>query len=428
MVSVLKVLFINILAILILSVSLLSAKEGDLWQTVGNVSVRQEPNSNSSIISYLKQGTIVEEIEQQGNWIKVKTQKNGVIGWVYKPMLTPATKDALKQCEGIQGFTAVCPVQKDIKVPQDKPIGKVSSEVPPGLKAQNIKDQNVSVQNVPVFSGVQMPSLKLQEQEQVINRKETDTKIISAEKLLTDADLSLGVRENGLVSQDSFLSGSSYIVGPERLAIVKMSSSDINRIVCPVDIKDVVYSEEKGIQVKISGKNAFVKFLVKRIGGKETYSKIPVDIYVVCGDKVYSLLAMPERTPPATVYLEDKEQKIKEIVEKNLTIPYERRIVNYVKELMSGRPLPEATYSRVEKEYKFYQEIELKEKGQYVIEGEGLMIRVFYITGKKQGVEIREKDFLRKEITDNPLAISIDKLKLNPGEKAILLILERVRG
>lgn len=151
-------------------------------------------------------------------------------------------------------------------------------------------------------------------------------------------------------------------------------------------------------------------------------------MYVVCGDKVYNIIAMPERMPSVNIYLEDKEQKIKELLEKNATIPYERKIVNYVKDFMSGKIPPEATYSPVEKEYRIFQDVEVREKGSYVIEGEGLTVRVFHITGKKQGIDIREKDFLRKEIIQNPLAISLDKLKLNQGDRAILLIIEKTRG
>ena len=53
---------------------------------------------------------------------------------------------------------------------------------------------------------------------------------------------------------------------------MRLSNSDINRVICPVDIKDVIYSEEKGLTVNLSGKNAFVKFLVVKKDGKEMYS------------------------------------------------------------------------------------------------------------------------------------------------------------
>lgn len=401
------------------------AKEGDLWQTTGNATVRKSPTVNSEVVSYLKQGVVLQEIEQQGNWIKIKSQKSEISGWVHKSLLAPVTKELSTGCQGVEGFSAVCPVQKEVKIPQGMAVntpvaqmGNLKANQMPAIPQQAPQAVIPALpQNVPVPQSITTPG-------KVSGQSATGN--VSAEKLISGD--SLISEQFAFESKHDTLAGNSYIVSPEKTTMVKMSSSDVNRIVCSVDIKDVVYSEEKGLQVKISGKNAFVKFLVKKLGGKETYSTIPADMYVVCGDKVYNIIAMPERIPSVNVYLEDKEQKIKEVLEKNATMPYERKIINYVKDFMSGKIPPEATYNSVEKEYKIYQDVEIREKGDYVIEGEGFTVRVFHVTSKKQGIEIREKDFLKKEITQNPLAISLDKLKLNQGDKAILLIIEKTRG
>lgn len=401
------------------------AKEGDLWQTTGNVTVRKSPTVNSEVVSYLKQGVVLQEIEQQGNWIKIKSQKSEISGWVHKSLLAPVTKELSTGCQGVEGFSAVCPVQKEVKIPQGMAVntpvaqmGNLKANQMPAIPQQAPQAVIPALpQNVPVPQSITTPG-------KVSGQSATGN--VSAEKLISGD--SLISEQFAFESKYDTLAGNSYIVSPEKTTMVKMSSSDVNRIVCSVDIKDVVYSEEKGLQVKISGKNAFVKFLIKKLGGKETYSTIPADMYVVCGDKVYNIIAMPERIPSVNVYLEDKEQKIKEVLEKNATMPYERKIINYVKDFMSGKIPPEATYNSVEKEYKIYQDVEIREKGDYVIEGEGFTVRVFHVTSKKQGIEIREKDFLKKEITQNPLAISLDKLKLNQGDKAILLIIEKTRG
>lgn len=401
------------------------AKEGDLWQTTGNATVRKSPTVNSEVVLYLKQGVVLQEIEQQGNWIKIKSQKSEISGWVHKSLLAPVTKELSTGCQGVEGFSAVCPVQKEVKIPQGMAVntpvaqmGNLKANQMPAIPQQAPQAVIPALpQNVPVPQSITTPG-------KVSGQSATGN--VSAEKLISGD--SLISEQFAFESKHDTLAGNSYIVSPEKTTMVKMSSSDVNRIVCSVDIKDVVYSEEKGLQVKISGKNAFVKFLVKKLGGKETYSTIPADMYVVCGDKVYNIIAMPERIPSVNVYLEDKEQKIKEVLEKNATMPYERKIINYVKDFMSGKIPPEATYNSVEKEYKIYQDVEIREKGDYVIEGEGFTVRVFHVTSKKQGIEIREKDFLKKEITQNPLAISLDKLKLNQGDKAILLIIEKTRG
>jgi len=64
-------------------------------------------------------------------------------------------------------------------------------------------------------------------------------------------------------SSDNAESVNSYVL-PEVTTQTEMSSSDINRIVCQTDIKDVIFSKEKGVSVKISGRDAFVKFLITK--------------------------------------------------------------------------------------------------------------------------------------------------------------------
>ena len=356
--------------------NLISGKS--LWQATGNVEVKKEPSASAKTLFYFKQGTILEELQSIDKWIKLRDINSGAEGWVARSSLVlPLSQEDVKKC--VERGGASCPVVGGIEPVKESPDEKVKFPPPPGFK---------------------------------------DTVTAGKGNILLD-DPDMERFEN--------IAETSYIVSPEKLTMIKMSSSDVNRIVCSVDIRDVVYSEEKGVMVKLNGKNAFVKFVIKRIDGKEIYSKIPVDMFVVCGDKVYNIVAIPERIPPVTVFLEDKSIKIKDLLEKNKEIPYEKRIVDYVRSFMLGKIPPEATGSIVKKRYDIYSDIVLTEEARYVIEGEGITVRVFQILSKKE-LEIREKDFLKKEITLSPLAISINKLKLGAGEKAILIILERTRG
>jgi hypothetical protein len=92
-------------------------------------------------------------------------------------------------------------------------------------------------------------------------------------------------------------------VTPEVSTAVTLSNSDINRITCREEIKDVVFSREKGLSVKTVGKDAFVKFLITRKDEKEVYSSTPSELFVVCGENVYNLIALPKRVPSQTVRL-----------------------------------------------------------------------------------------------------------------------------
>lgn len=167
---------------------------------------------------------------------------------------------------------------------------------------------------------------------------------------------------------------------PEVTTQVDMSSSDINRIVCPVDIKDVIFSKEKGLSVKIAGRGAFVKFLITKKEDKEIYSNTPSELFVICGNDVYSLIVIPKRIPSQTIRLSSgKLEKIK----KNIS-------------LMEGLP--------------FEKKVTVKNDSPH------------------DSLHIMEKDFLRTEITERPVAISIDKLNLKKGDSGRLFIVEQTVG
>lgn len=223
--------------------------------------------------------------------------------------------------------------------------------------------------------------------------------------------------------------GVYYVVEPEKTTMVRMSNVDINRIVCPLPIQDVVFSEEKGVVVKVIDRNAFVKFKVKKIGESFQYSETPVDIHVVCNNKVYSLIAFPAKVPAALIYLEDKELTLKEKVDKLQNVPFEERITTLVKQFFSGNIPPEAEFKKVDVKHNLFTDLEIEEKAHYEFEGENVRVKYFVLTyiGDKPYVDLNERMFLRKEITVSPYAISIEKLRLKKGEKTGMIVIERKR-
>lgn len=413
--------------LLVVFISVAFAQEEKLLQTTGNVTLREGPGTNYPAVSYLKQGVLVKEIARQGNWVKVQSLKGSQTGWVYSGMLKEVTQEQMNSCQGVAGFSAVCPVFKDKKeTPQGEsvPVNQAQMAqqlkiIPPGKPVEGAPQ----VPQPDALRGVQVPAPA---QPQV----QPDT--ITGKKGETAKQAQIPVLQDIVEAQaaEGELPGQTFIVSPEKATAVKMSASDVNRIVCSQDITDVVYSEEKGVQVKISGRNAFLKFLVRRLAGKDTFSTTPADVFVVCGGKVYSIIAFPQRIPSVTVYLEDKEQQLRETVEKYQSMPYERKIVDIVKQMFAGMPPQGATFTEIRKSYNLYEGLSVSETGQYVLDGEGILIRVFSVVNrdsKNQYVDVREKDFLRKEITKSPLAISLDKLRIYRGDKATMVILERAK-
>lgn len=91
-----------------------------------------------------------------------------------------------------------------------------------------------------------------------------------------------------------------------------VSMTDVNRIVCPEAVKDVFFSEEKGLISKVSGTDVFIKFPVtivvdQQTGDKTTkYSNQNAEVFLVCGGSTRSLLLKPARISAQTIILKQE--------------------------------------------------------------------------------------------------------------------------
>ena len=90
---------------------------------------------------------------------------------------------------------------------------------------------------------------------------------------------------------------------PEKTTHITLSNQDVNRLVCTQGmISDVNYSAEKGMQVKIDGANAFVKFQWLHNGQDKTYLTDPSELFLTCDGEVYSLVIEPKARRTRTVH------------------------------------------------------------------------------------------------------------------------------
>jgi len=212
---------------------------------------------------------------------------------------------------------------------------------------------------------------------------------------------------------------------PEATTKVDLSSIDINRIVCHADIKDVVYSKEKGLSVRIQGKNAFMKFVVAREEGKTRYTATPVDVYVVCDGEVYSMIAYPKRIPAQAVRLaRGKRDAVKRNTEMFGGIPFEKKIMTVLKAVFTDTIPDSFSVAVVNRPFNVFQQIDLVLKRIIAVEGEGIKVKE-YIAQAKTGVYLREKNFLRPDLTTNTVAVSLGALNLKKDETSRILIVEQ---
>ena len=233
------------------------------------------------------------------------------------------------------------------------------------------------------------------------------------------------------------------VIYPEVATRIQLSNTDINRFVCPEKIKDVIWSKEKGVVVRYSGKDAYVKFLIEiRSGGEKKYITAPTEIFIVCGDNTYNVIADPKSDYPAqTAYLSSGKQ---EQIKKNLTLyagmPYEEKILSILKTVYTNIIPDSYNVSRVNKPLLLFRDINLTLVKVVEVDGEGLRVKEYSaarktpkndkstattVASSDDSITLREKDFLLKQIVQNPAAIAIDKHNLRTGDITRIFVIER---
>jgi len=227
--------------------------------------------------------------------------------------------------------------------------------------------------------------------------------------------------------------GTVQRVTPEGTIQVPLSNSDVNRIICPAEIKDVVYSKEKGMTVKLSDTNAFVKFLVMKKDGRDLYTSSPSELYVACGDAIYTLIALPKRIPAQTVQLvPGKVDSMKKNMALFGEMPFEKKVVAIIKKLSTDSPLDTFTVEMVNKPFAAFKDLDLVLYQVVAIDGEGLRVKEYRARirngSRSAAMYLREKDFLRADLAEQAVAVSIDVMNLKKGETARVFIVERVQG
>ncbi len=220
---------------------------------------------------------------------------------------------------------------------------------------------------------------------------------------------------------------------PEITTRVRLSNSDINRVICPVDIKDVIYSEEKGLTVNLSGKNAFVKFLVVKKDGKEMYSVTPSELYFVCDGQVYTMIAIPARVPAQTVQLvPGKAGTAKKNMQLYGELPFEKKIITVVKRVYTNDVPDSFTKTVVGRKMDIFKDLDVVFRSVYAIEGEGLRVKEFEVrvapASTLESISFKESDFLRTDISLHPVAVSAESLTLRRGETSRVFVVEQNEG
>jgi len=223
------------------------------------------------------------------------------------------------------------------------------------------------------------------------------------------------------------------VVKPGMTVQVYMSSKDNNRVSCPVKIRDVVYSREKGsgIGVKVVRKNAFIKFLVSEIGGKRIYATEPSEFFITCGDDVYSIIAVPKEIPAQTIVLSPgRKKRIEENMDIFAGIPFEKKVTKIIREAVTGDIPQTFDIQKYDRGFQVFRDLDVFLARIITVEGEGLRLKEYSISIRKSAgqekIELKETDFLRKELAHRPVAVSLEQNSIKKGDVTRLFIVERM--
>jgi conjugal transfer pilus assembly protein TraK len=224
------------------------------------------------------------------------------------------------------------------------------------------------------------------------------------------------------------------VVLPEVAQTVEMNNADFNRITCPGGIKDIVYSKEKGLVVKFSGNNAFIKFKYLVKDGKPVYAKNPVELDIVCDGDVYTIIALPRTlaSSPKIRLSSGRKGRIGQNASVFSGMPMVKKCAHFVKLAYKDAIPASFDIVRPNKQLDLFKGLRLVLRTQAVAEGEGLQLKEYDALNvtTQDTLNFTEKDFLVPEIASSPLWISFGppKYALKPGDSIRIFVVERTGG
>ena len=222
------------------------------------------------------------------------------------------------------------------------------------------------------------------------------------------------------------------VVAPEIPVAVRLSARDINRVTCQGgEIRDIVYSKEKGMIVSFSGKDAFIKYkYIKK--DKETIFPAVTEMFIVCGESTYNLIAVPEKIPSVTVQL---SSRVREAIKKNNALfngmASEKKIILMIRALyMDDLPESFTVRKRGSVDVSPFRELSVVPGRTVAAEGEGLEVDEYRILLRDDyagnEIDLTERDFL--PMLSDVTALALDKSRLKKGESARLFVCRQSRG
>lgn len=224
---------------------------------------------------------------------------------------------------------------------------------------------------------------------------------------------------------------------------VNVSNSSVNRIVLPSQILDVAYSKEKGIDIKISNNQAFVKFLpiqkeqVKNVS-KDQYESVgepeiiydkakSSEVFFVTADRTYSFVLNPKDIEAETIIVNDFSVSKGEILKYESDDPYMSTMAKITENILKGGTPQGYKAKKIDKILSSNEILVIKELMNY----DGVLYKATLLEVENKtdkALRLDAKDYI-SIAKDSPKAISIyynnEVNHLLPYSKAQVVIITK---
>ncbi len=217
------------------------------------------------------------------------------------------------------------------------------------------------------------------------------------------------------------------VIQAEVPTTVELSNKDINRIVCPGPMNNLIFSQEKGMTGHFSGNNGFIKFKIKDMGDDYIYADTPSELFVACNNAVYTLLVTPADIPSVTLRLAPPAgDSFKKNITQYKKLPLEKRALQIISEAYTNTYPTSYRISKANKSIALAPDLAVTLQQVVDVDGVGLRLKKYQVTSlAKDKIDLDEKTFLTATISPSILAVAVEQHALAPGQATRVFVVEQ---
>ena len=217
------------------------------------------------------------------------------------------------------------------------------------------------------------------------------------------------------------------VIPAEIPTAVQLSNMDINRIVCPGPMSDLIFSQEKAMTGHFSGNNAFIKFKIEEVGGEYLYAEEQSELFVVCNNTVYTLIVTPTDTPSVTLRLASpKGETFKQNIAHYKNLPLEKQALQIIREAYEETYPTSYRVTEPSIVESISPDLDVRLAQVVDVDGVGLRLKKYAVTSLAHEQRILdEKSFLSSSVSQSLLAVAIEDHHLQSGQTTRVFVVEQ---